>query len=157
MSWLGNPSQKDIAAVEHALEVTQLEHLADRRNAELSGGEQQRVLLARALAQETPLLLLDEPTNHLDLHHQVSFLDLVYDLSRQKNLAILMVMHDLNQVGMYADRVALMDQGRIVIEGEPEQVLNPEYIERVYQIPVSKLNHPVSGKPVLLPGRHKSD
>lgn len=151
MGFMGRPGPADYAAVAGALEHTCMEHLAHRRNAELSGGEQQRVLLARALAQETPLLLLDEPTNHLDLQHQVGFLSLVQQLAQEKELVVLMAMHDLNQVGVYADRVALLSKGSLLALGTPAQVLTPENIASVYHIAVKSFAHPETGVPLILP------
>jgi iron complex transport system ATP-binding protein len=98
LNWLGQEGEADKAAVRVALEQTCLEPFADRQIAKLSGGEQQRVLLARALAQSTPVLLLDEPTNHLDLQHQTNLLSLVKNLAKKKQLAVLMALHDLNLV-----------------------------------------------------------
>lgn len=151
MSFLGSPGENDRAAVQQAMEKTSLKHLANRRNAELSGGEQQRVLLARALAQDTPLLLLDEPTNHLDIQHQAGFLTLIRRLIVEKNQAIVMAMHDLNQVGQYADRVALLHEGRILALGTPKQVLTEKNIQLAYQLSVHLYSHPESGTPLILP------
>ena len=129
--------------------------LAGRRNAELSGGEQQRVLLARALAQRTPVLLLDEPTNHLDLQHQINFLSLVRALTRGENLAVLMAMHDLNQVSTYADRVAFLDDGKMLALGVPSAVLTVENISTAYRVPVEIIQHPEYDTPLILPQRDK--
>jgi len=153
MSWLGKSGPQDEAAVTWAMQQTGIQDLAGRRNAELSGGEQQRVLLARALAQRTPVLLLDEPTNHLDLQHQINFLSLVRELSRRENLAVLMAMHDLNQVSTYADRVALMVEGRVLALGTPSVVLTVENIARAYHIPVEIIRHPQYDTPLILPSR----
>jgi iron complex transport system ATP-binding protein len=157
MGWLGQPDAADQAATAWALKQTSLEHLGERRNSELSGGEQQRVLLARALAQATPLLLLDEPTNHLDLQHQVGFLNLVRQLAQQEKLVVLMAMHDLNQVGIYADRVALLNHGSLLALGTPAQVLTAENISSVYQIRVKCFAHPETGKPLILPEQQSWD
>ena len=142
MSWLGRERPEDITATQWAMQQTAVDKLAERRNAELSGGEQQRVLLARALAGRTPVLLLDEPTNHLDLQHQISFLSLVRDLSRRENLAVLMAMHDLNQVATYADRVAILVGGKMLALGEPAEVMTVEYISQAYNIPIEIIKHP---------------
>jgi iron complex transport system ATP-binding protein len=115
-----------------ALEHTHTLDLAERRVGELSGGEQQRVLLARALAQEAPVLLLDEPTTHLDLQHQSNLLNLVRKQAREKNLTILMVLHDLNLASLYADRVALMVAGQIYAYGLPGDVLTSQNLSSVY-------------------------
>ena len=95
------------------MKQTAVDSLADRKLAEISGGEQQRVLLARALAQDAPVLLLDEPTNHLDLRYQVNLLSLVRKLVKQEGLSVLMAMHDLNQVSGTADRVVLLVNGKL--------------------------------------------
>ena len=130
---------------------TKTEHLAQRRIAELSGGEQQRVLLARALAQTTPVLLMDEPTTHLDLQHQASLLSLVRDLAHESNLAILMALHDLNQVSLYADRVALLVDGKLIAVGLPEEVLTVKRISEAYQTPIQVVPHPESQTPLIFP------
>jgi iron complex transport system ATP-binding protein len=128
--------------------------LAERYVGELSGGEQQRVLLARALAQETPVLLLDEPTTHLDLQHRESLIRLIRELAQQKALAILMVLHDLNLAGLYADRVALLVAGQLQAVGSPAEVLTEERLSRIYQIPVRVMLHPDYGTPLVLPDGH---
>ncbi len=154
LSWLGVPSQKDHAIVRLALERTYTAQLAERRVSDLSGGEQQRVLLARALAQDAPILLLDEPTTHLDLQHQSNLLNLVRQLCQDRNLTVLMVLHDLNIAGLYADRVALMDMGHILAVGAPEEVLTSEYLSSVYHVPVNVIPHPEYGTPLVLPDGH---
>jgi iron complex transport system ATP-binding protein len=153
MGWLGRANKSDHSAVRWAMQQTGVEDLANRRNAELSGGEQQRVLLARALAQKTPVLLLDEPTNHLDLQHQINFLSLVRELTRQENLIVLMAMHDLNQVSIVADRVAFLVSGEILALGEPRTVLTAENILTAYHTAVEIINHPQYQTPLILPRR----
>ena len=153
MNWLGNVKDEDIEAVQWAMEQTSISQLAHRRNAELSGGEQQRVLLARTLAQKTPILLLDEPTNHLDLKHQINFLSLVLDLARRESLAVLMAMHDLNQVSTYADRVTLLVDGTIFAFGAPRDVLTVENVVSAYQTQVEIIHHPEYDTPLILPKR----
>ncbi len=108
LGWLGKPAAQDLERVHWALDQSGLALLSHRRVGELSGGEQQRVLVARALAQHTPILLLDEPTAHLDLRYQTELLSLVRRLAAENHLTVLMALHDLNQVGLYADRVALL-------------------------------------------------
>lgn len=151
LGWLGQASPVDQARTRWALERTRTLDLSHRRIGELSGGEQQRVLLARALAQETPILLLDEPTTHLDLQHQSILLNLVQELAHEQGLAVLMALHDLNLTALYADRVALLIDGRLNALGTPVQVLTIENLSRAYQVPVQIVPHPVYGTPLILP------
>ncbi len=156
LGWLGRAGQSDHQRVKYALERTQMSPLADRMVGELSGGEQQRVLLARALAQDTPVLLLDEPTTHLDLQHQESLVNLVRELAKSKHLAVLMVLHDLNMASLYADRVSLLVNGEIQATGTPPEVLTEATLSRVYQVVVHVMPHPEYGTPLILPdGRGK--
>jgi iron complex transport system ATP-binding protein len=151
LGMIGRASSRDEDIVRWAMTQTSVQDLADRRLAEISGGEQQRVLLARALAQKTKVLLLDEPTNHLDLGYQVSFLNLLHELVEEQDLGVVMAMHDLNQVAGSADRVALLIDGRLHAVGEPHQVLTPENIEIAYDTPIEVLDHPRTGKPLIVP------
>ncbi len=151
MNWLGHAEKKDYRKVEQALEQTQTSDLADRQIGELSGGEQQRVLLARALAQDTPILLLDEPTTHLDLQHQSHLLNLIHNLAAEHKLTVLLVLHDLNLAGLYSDRVALLHERHIQAIGSPQEVLTAENLSSVYQIPVQVIPHPEYGSPLILP------
>lgn len=121
INWLGQPKLSDHQQVLRALELTHSMDLSERRIGELSGGEQQRVLLARAIAQQTPVLLLDEPTTHLDLKHQSSFLNLIRKLAVEQNLAILLVIHDLNLGSLYSDKMALILDGQIQALGTPKE------------------------------------
>ena len=151
MGWLGRESIADKTAVDAALSQTNLEKFADRPIARLSGGEQQRVLLARALAQSTPILLLDEPTNHLDLRHQSELLDLVKNLIRENKLAVIFAMHDLNFVSAIADRVALLVDGRVTSVGHVKDCLTEEKISNAYQLPIKVIRDGVGAKPLIFP------
>ncbi len=151
LNWLGREGEADQAAVRLALQQTCLDTFADRQIAKLSGGEQQRVLLARALAQATPVLLLDEPTNHLDLQHQTNLLSIVKKLAEEKQLTVIMAMHDLNLVSFYADRVALLVEGELKSIGSPQEVIRAEHISAAYQTPVEIVGHPVTGAPIIFP------
>jgi len=151
LGWLGAAGRVDHAVVRQALDMTSLLELSDRPVGQLSGGEQQRVLLARALAQDSPVLLLDEPTTHLDLQHQSNLLNLVRSLAREKNLTVLMVLHDLNLASLYADQVALMTSGKIFASGSPAAVLTMQNLTQVYHVPVKVIPHPEYGKPLILP------
>ena len=136
LNWLGQTSSQDDEIIQSALHQTQSLDLAMRKVGELSAGEQQRVLLARALAQSTPVLLMDEPTTHLDLRYQIELLDLVQQLTRQKNLTTIIVLHDLNLASRYADEVMLLEHGQIAAFGKSQKVLSDSVLSRVYQIPI---------------------
>jgi len=155
LGWLGHPSKKDYEKVKWALDRTQITELTERRVEELSGGEQQLVLVARALAQDAPVVLLDEPTAHLDLQHQATILDLVRTLAQERNLAVLMSMHDLNLVSLYSDRIALLGDGRLHAFGTPKEVLNPQLLSDIYQVPLHIIPHPHQDIPLVLLNGHK--
>jgi cobalamin transport system ATP-binding protein len=129
---LGREGAADLAAVHAALVQLDLLTLADRRLDTLSGGERQRVLIARALAQAAPILLLDEPTSALDVGHQQDVLELVDRLRRANDLTVVSTMHDLTLAGEYADRLILLDRGRVVAEGDAAVVLTEAHLARFY-------------------------
>jgi ABC-type cobalamin/Fe3+-siderophores transport system ATPase subunit len=151
LSWLGHVSARDEESVHCALRRAKATDLAGRRLGELSGGEQQRLLLARALAQEAPLLLLDEPTTHLDLHYQVALLDQVRQLAAEEGLAVVVALHDLNLVARYADQVLLLVDGEMRARGEPSDVLQPDLLGQAYKLPLQVFHNPASGRPIILP------
>jgi iron complex transport system ATP-binding protein len=151
LNWLGHTGSADNEIVEAALKKTGLTGMTDRLIGELSGGEQQLVLLARALAQDTPILLLDEPTAHLDIEHQSHILSLVRNLALETNKVVLMVVHDLNLAALYADRIAMLSQSRLYALGSPDEVLTSENLGAVYHIPTTVIPHPVYGTPLVLP------
>jgi iron complex transport system ATP-binding protein len=132
----------DARAVSRALADAGALDLADRYAEELSGGERQRLLVAMALAQEPDLLLLDEPTLHLDLAHQVALLAVIRQLRDQRGLTVLAVLHDLNLAAAFAPRVAVLDEGRIVADGPPAEVLTTELVERVFGVAVDEARTP---------------
>jgi ABC-type cobalamin/Fe3+-siderophores transport system ATPase subunit len=156
LNWLGQFSLKDNEIVEVALQQTDLLDLADRSISDLSGGEQQRVLLARALAQETGVMLLDEPTSHLDLQFQVNIMDRIHRLAHPVNKknagrAILVAVHDLNLLQMFADRVVLLVKGKITATGTPEEVLTEAILSDAYRIPLHLIKDSHTGKTAILP------
>ena len=151
LGFLGQASRRDEEIARQSLQRVSALPFADRRVGELSGGEQQRVLLARALCQSTPILLLDEPTAHLDLQYQVSLLELVSELAHKDSLAVLVALHDLNLAAHYADRIALMVAGNIKAMGKPKEVLQPELIADAYCLPVQVVKHPFLDIPLVLP------
>ncbi|MEU2032889.1 heme ABC transporter ATP-binding protein [Nocardia amamiensis] len=135
-----------------AMGATDVEHLASRSFPTLSGGERARVALARVLAQDTATLLLDEPTAALDLGHQEAVLRVATDRAAA-GAAVVVVLHDLGIAAAYADRVAVLESGRIAADGTPREVLTTELLTRVYQHPVEVLDHPVTGAQLVLPVR----
>jgi len=132
LGMLGLEQERDLEIARQAIAFTGVEHLAHRKLDQLSGGEQQRVFIARAICQEPEVILLDEPTASLDLAHQVRLLDLMEKLKREKGVTVVMVSHDVNLAAMYADSLLLLHKGRIVSRGNPDQVLTFETLEEVY-------------------------
>jgi iron complex transport system ATP-binding protein len=151
LGMLGRAGAADRAAVDEAIGRLDLGSLAARRLDALSGGERQRAVLARALAQRAPVLLLDEPTTALDVGRQQEVLELVGELRAERGLTVLGAMHDLTLAGQYADRLALLDGGRVVAAGEPAEVLTEELIARHYRASLHVAE--VGGTPVVLPAR----
>jgi ABC transporter related protein len=127
-------SDSDINIVKHAMEMTNVTHLAKRSMDSLSGGERQRVIIARALAQMPKILLLDEPTLHLDVNHQLEILEMIYSLSRSENLTVVMVTHDLSLAARYCDKLILMKKGKIQSSGPPEISLTSKSMRDVFSI-----------------------
>jgi cobalamin transport system ATP-binding protein len=152
LNFLGHVSVADEQLARSALQRVDALDLAERRVGELSGGEQQRVLLARALAQATPILLMDEPTAHLDLQHQVALMELVRSLAHGDGLSILVALHDLNLAARYADHLALLVDGRLIAQGNADRVLTPAAIARAYGLQVQVIPHPNDpGIPLVVP------
>lgn len=151
----GRPDPDGPAAVDRALALTGVDGLADRGADHLSGGQLQRVWLASCLAQETGVLLLDEPTTYLDLRYQIELLDLIRDLADDHGIAVGVVLHDLDQAAAVADRITLLEAGRIVADGPPEDVLTPERLSAVYGIRIDVDTDPLTGRLRTRPiGRH---
>ncbi|MEV0296426.1 heme ABC transporter ATP-binding protein [Nocardia sp. NPDC050710] len=145
-------SDHDDERIDAALAAADVEHLAARSFPTLSGGERARVALARVLAQDTATLLLDEPTAALDLGHQEAVLRLA-TARAAAGAAVVVVLHDLGIAAAYADRVAVLESGRIAADGPPREVLTTDLLTRVYQHPVEVLDHPVTGAQLVLPVR----
>ncbi|WP_228000544.1 heme ABC transporter ATP-binding protein [Nocardia australiensis] len=142
----------DDTKIDAAMSAADVEHLAARAFPTLSGGERARVALARVLAQDTATLLLDEPTAALDLGHQEAVLHLA-TARAEAGAAVVVVLHDLGIAAAYADRVAVLESGRVAADGPPRAVLTTELLSRVYQHPVEVLDHPVTGAQLVLPVR----
>lgn len=145
----------DKEMVYHALEHLGMQDMAKRNYSSLSGGEKQRVIIARAVAQESNFFILDEPTNHLDISYQIQ----IFDFIKRLKVTVLSAIHDLNMAALYCDRLYVLKEGKIILEGTPEDVLTAETIYQVYGVQSSVIKHPVTGKMSItyLPaGTHKA-
>ncbi|REK87332.1 ABC transporter ATP-binding protein [Streptomyces inhibens] len=146
----GRASAADLAVCERALARVGADHLAGRGFLSLSGGEKQRVLIARALAQEPRVLVLDEPTNHLDIAQQLEVLALVREGCTSRRLTVLTALHDLNLAAMHCDELYVLAHGRIVAAGPPYDVLTPKLLAEVFGVRAHRVRHPESGAVQLL-------
>jgi iron complex transport system ATP-binding protein len=135
-------TKEDYEIVMNALKLTGMADMAKRSFSRLSGGEKQRVIIARVLAQQTDFLLLDEPTNHLDINYQLQMFDLVKGLG----VTVLSAIHDLNIAALYCDRIYVLKEGNLMKAGTPEEILTPEMIFEIYGIKADVIIHPVTKK-----------
>ena len=139
---LDRDTEEDYRIAEDALRRVDMLDFRDRSFLTLSGGEKQRIILARALAQQVEMLILDEPTNHLDIKYQIQIMDVVKSLG----VGVLAALHDLNLTLMYCTYVYVLKEGRIVAHGSTEEVVTEKLIEDVYEVDCSVARNPVSGK-----------
>lgn len=152
VGYFGSESRHDRAMVTDVLDRLELGDFAGRRLGQLSGGEKQRLVIARALATEAPILLLDEPTSALDIGHQQQALELVARLRRDHGLTVISAMHDLTLAGLYSDRLTLLHEGVVVASGAPGDVLRAETLAEFYGVRVSVRSEP-DGTIVVIPRR----
>jgi len=141
---------RDMAITWQAMAKTATQPLAERLISKLSGGEIQRLVVARVLAQQPKSILLDEPTANLDINHQVEILDLIKGLCQEEQLTVVITLHDLNLASQYCDRLVLINEGRVHAQGTPAEVINDENIKAVYGAEGCVYTHPVNGLPVVL-------
>ncbi len=145
-------SNVDQEAVSNAISRAEIESLAGRRTDQLSGGEWQRVRLARALAQEAPALVVDEPTTFLDIAHEMVIFELLASLAAS-GMAVLLVSHQLNLISRFADEIVLLNKGKIAARGTPGDVMLPALLEEVFEWPMAVNMEPGGGRPMLFPLR----
>jgi iron complex transport system ATP-binding protein len=157
-SALGIERKTDFEIAARAMRFTGVDALASRPLDQLSGGELQRVMVARAICQEPRILLLDEPTASLDLAHQVHIMDLMENLKTESGTTVVMVSHDINLAGMYGDQLLLVKKGRILQQGVPADVLKADMLEDAYQCPVLVDEGPVNRMPrvTVVPRKYRS-
>ena len=148
---LGLGDKSDMNIAKETMIFTGIDHLADRRLYELSGGEQQRVMIARAICQNSEIILLDEPTASLDLAHQIRIMDLMEKLRAEKNVTVVMVSHDVNLAAMYGDRLLLLNKGEITQLGDPKEVLTFQTLEQVYGCTLLVDESPLGKTPRVTP------
>lgn len=143
-------SETDLEIVESVMKETDTWQFRDRMIHQLSGGERQRVIIARALAQEPKILILDEPVTYLDVHHQLQIMNLIKDLSKDRKMTIVMILHDLNYALTYCDQVILLSEGKVFKSGSPLEVITIDHIKKVYKIDVSIIEHPIRKQPMVI-------
>ncbi|MFA5330781.1 MAG: ABC transporter ATP-binding protein [Methanoregula sp.] len=142
-------TEEDVSICKNAMDLTGISHLANRPVSEISGGELQRTIIARALAQQPRHLLLDEATSHLDISHQIDILTTIRGLSDR--IAVVGVFHDLNLAANFCDEIIVIKNGKIDCAGTPERVITPETLSRVFDLDAAVSIHPVTGKPLVVP------
>lgn len=143
-------SNQDLEIAEMAMRATNTWHLRDKRINEISGGERQRVIVARALAQDTDIMLLDEPVSQLDIHHQIELMETIHELIKTRGMTAISVMHDLNLAAQYSDYIILMNEGKVVCQGTPQEVITKENIREVYKLEGYIVKNPITGKPYII-------
>jgi iron complex transport system ATP-binding protein len=153
---LGLEQSEDVDIADRAMSFTGIRHLAHRKIEQLSGGERQRVFIARAIAQEPEIMLLDEPTAALDIAHQITIMDLMEKLKKEKGLTVIMVSHDINLAAMYGDRLLILKEGNVVGMGAPETVLTYDTLEKAYGCQLLVDKSPLGAYPRItpVPGRY---
>ena len=142
-------TSKDEASITDIMELTEIHHLQHKKIAHLSGGEQQRVFIARALAQDTPLLFLDEPSSHLDISYQVEIYRILKRLQKEKGKTILAAEHNINLVIPYSQRLMFLKEGKIFAQGPPEKLITKSYIQDVFRADVDIRKNAYSGLPEI--------
>lgn len=150
---LENEGAEDLAFAKEAMERTNTWSLREKRINQISGGERQRVIMARAMTQCTPIILLDEPISQLDLYHQLELMDTLQEMVEEDGKTVVAVLHDLNIASQYCDYLVLLNGGRIVGQGTPGEVICPEVISSLYNLQIQIAQNPETGRPYIIPTR----
>lgn len=150
-------SKEDLEIVERAMKMTDTDMLRNRDYKELSGGERQRVVLARAIAQQPQIILLDEPTSALDIHHQIETMELIRELNEKQEITIIAVLHDINLASRYCDRIVMLKDGMVSADGTPQEIINREEMEKLYDMKLLIKENSLLGRPEILPIRVKKE
>jgi iron complex transport system ATP-binding protein len=150
-SWLKQWSKEDEKVVKQALEATQMIEFAERTVDSLSGGQRQRAWIAMTLAQKTDIILLDEPTTYLDMTHQIEILDLLFELNKQEDRTVVMVLHDLNLACRYAHHIVAVRDKKVYSQGRPEDVITSDMVKDVFQMNCEITKDPLFGTPLCIP------
>ncbi|MEA3475680.1 MAG: ABC transporter ATP-binding protein [Candidatus Cloacimonadota bacterium] len=145
-----NFRKSDEKATKNTLKELELSHLANRRLSELSGGEFQLVMIARALNQDTDILLLDEPAAHLDIHHQIRIFSILKKLNLEQKKTIISVSHNINLAAEFCDKILILADGEIADFGKVKEVINEKQLSKIYQVPVRVVNNPFTEKPNIV-------
>ncbi len=149
VSVFSSPGKRDYEMTENALKTVGIEQLKDKPYTKISGGERQLTLIARALAQDTPVILLDEPTSHLDFRNQINVLKKIREIARDKALVVIMTLHDPNLAGLFSDKVVVINSGTKIAEGKPDEIITDKLIKNVYDVEVRKSN--INGQSIICP------
>lgn len=147
---LARESKKDYDIIHEAMIKTNTVHLKNRSVKQISGGEKQRIILARALAQATPIMLLDEPVSQLDIQHQIGIMNLLRQLVKEEGLTVITVLHDLNLASQYSDELLLLNNGNLVSKGSSKTVLTSKLLNAVYGLTATIIENPVTKRPFIL-------
>lgn len=153
LSYRSKESKKDYDIVTEAMRATKTLGFRKRLYNNLSGGEKQRVIIARAIAQEPDIILLDEPTSALDIHHQIEVMELIRNLNLEKSMTVVAVLHDINLAARYCNRLILMNDGKVIVDGTPKEVITEANLKKVYEMKMFIKENKLFGKPEIIPLR----
>lgn len=148
--WMGREKNDSGPLLDRIVHKLELERFESRRLDQLSGGQRQRAALGKVMAQEPELLLLDEPTTYLDIHHQLQFMNMVAEWRENTGITVISVLHDLNLAAQFCDRLLVLQEGKIVGEGPPAEILTEDFIRQVFRVDPAVVRHPENGAPQVL-------